>query len=54
MTLDTVTADLRFALRGLRQRPGLTLAMVVTLALGIGAVTALFSVVDAVLLQRPP
>ena len=47
-------SDLRAAFRSLRGRPGLSLAMVATLALGIGAVTALFSVVDAVLLQRLP
>jgi predicted permease len=47
-------AELRAAGRSLRSRPGLTTAIVLTLALGIGAVTALFSVVQAVLLRQPP
>ncbi len=52
--LETFAQDVRYGLRGLRKQPGYALAVVVTMALGIGANTAIFSVVNAVVLQPLP
>ncbi len=50
---ESVMRDLRYAVRGLRTHPGFTLAVIATLALGIGANTAMFGVIDR-LMFRPP
>jgi len=50
---ETVAQDLRYALRGLRGRPGFAAAVVIALALGIGANAAMFGVVDRMLFRAP-
>jgi len=52
--LDALLQDLRFSLRGLRNRPAFAMVAILTLALGIGSTTAVFSVVDRILFRSLP
>ncbi|MGH7540420.1 MAG: hypothetical protein ACRELC_05430, partial [Gemmatimonadota bacterium] len=52
--MDPLIDDLRFALRQLRRSPGFATVAILTLALGIGAATAIFGAVDGILLRRLP
>src|SRR5512141_1657569 len=50
--VERIFADVRYAIRGMRRNPALAVAAIVTLALGIGVTTAVFSVVDAVVMRQ--
>jgi len=52
--MDTIIKDIRYGVRGLLKHPGFTGLVVITLALGIGASTAIFSVVNSVVLRHLP
>ena len=52
--MSTLLPDLRFAFRGLRRSPLFTIVAILSLALGIGANSAIFTLIDQVLLRKLP
>src|SRR5262249_60248025 len=54
LAMSTIVADVRYALRGLRRSPLFAIVAVMSLALGIGANTAIFTLLDQVLLRKLP
>src|SRR5215472_3385800 len=54
MWIDSTLRDLRYALRGLRMNPGFALTAILSLALGIGASVAIYTVADSLLLRPLP
>jgi putative ABC transport system permease protein len=53
MIMETLLRDIRYGVRSLLKRPGFTLVAIVTLSLGIGANTTIFSIIDALILSPP-
>lgn len=54
MTFESIRRDIAYAIRGLKNKPGFSIAVVATLALGIGANAAMFGIMDRLLFRPPP